>query len=208
MLVTFAITLAPLAGADTIVKVVPETVKSVTGANFLPDLVTANIWTSLGVELKVNAVVEPSPVNVFVADTVGLFNLLEIAKALILFKSMTGDNFVFVELNVKFVTNDLEPDISFVSFISLATSFGSVKYMLSPRTIFLVELVPARLNGVSEPCTDLPVVVLIFAVKFVSGCITCPTCNCITSNCLFCVAVTLEPPTSPVAFAAPPATTS
>ena len=63
----------------------------------------------------------------FVADTVGLFNLFDIAKASTLFKSITGDNFVFVELNVKFVTNDLELDISFVSFISLATSFGSVK---------------------------------------------------------------------------------
>ena len=55
------------------------------------------------------------------------------------------------KINEILVTNDLEPDISFVSFISLATSFGSVKYMLSPSTTFLVELAPARVNGVSEP---------------------------------------------------------
>ena len=85
------------------------------------------IWTSLGVELNVNAVVEPSPVNVLVELTNGLFNLLVIAKALTLFKSITGDNLAFVELIVILWTKDLEPDISFVSLISLATSFGSVK---------------------------------------------------------------------------------
>ena len=61
----------------------------------------------------------------------------------------------------------------------------------------------AKLNGVSEPCIDLPVVFLKVVVKLVCGCTTCPICGCNTSNNLFCVAVTLEPPTSPVALAVP-----
>ena len=83
--------------------------------------------TSLGVALKVNPAVEPSPINVSVDDTVGLFNLFEIAKALTLFKSITGDKLAFDELNVILDTIDLEPDISFVSLISLATNLGDVK---------------------------------------------------------------------------------
>ena len=54
-----------------------------------------------------------------VDDTVGLFNLFDIAKAFNLFTSITGDKLAFDELIVKLNTIDLEPDISFVWFISL-----------------------------------------------------------------------------------------
>ena len=73
---------------------------------------------------------------------------------------------------------------------------------------FVVEDTPSKVNGVCVPWTDLPFVVLIFAVSPVPGWITWPICICKTSYGLFCVAVTLVPPTSPVALAAPPATTS
>ena len=46
-----------------------------------------------GVLDKVNVVVLPSPVNLSVDDTVGLFNLLFITKTFVLFKSITGDKF-------------------------------------------------------------------------------------------------------------------
>ena len=52
--------------------------------------------------------------NLSVDDTVGLFNLLLIAKALILFKSINGETLAFTELIAKSTTNDLLPDISFV----------------------------------------------------------------------------------------------
>ena len=124
--VIFATTLAPLVGAVVIVNVVLETVKSIWGVNFLPSFLTSIIWTSLGVALKVNPAVEPSPINVSVDDTVGLFNLFEIAKALTLFKSITGDRLAFDELNVILTTQDV-PDISLVSLIPLATILGDVK---------------------------------------------------------------------------------
>src|SRR5210317_1805354 len=106
-------TFDPLAGAVSKVNVVPETVKSSTGCNFLPSFLIANKCTLDGVPDKVKSVVEPSPVNVSVNDTVGLFNLFEIANALILFKSITGDKLAFVELIVKFITKDLEPEPTF-----------------------------------------------------------------------------------------------
>ena len=49
---------------------------------------------------------------------------LLIAKAFNLFTSITGDKLAFDELIVKLNTIDLEPDISFVWFISLATKCG------------------------------------------------------------------------------------
>src|SRR6056300_419855 len=120
-------TFDPLAGAVSKVSVVPETVKSSTGCNFLPSFLIDNKCTLDGVPDSVNATVEPSPVNVSVDDTVGLFNLFEIAKALILFKSMTGDKLALLELIVKLTTKDLEPEISFVWLISLATILGLSK---------------------------------------------------------------------------------
>src|SRR6056300_478338 len=144
-------TFDPLAGAVSKVNVVPETVKSSTGCNFLPSFLIDNKCTLVGVPDKVNATVEPSPVNVSVDDTVGLFNLFEIAKALIRFKSITGDNLLFVELNVKLVTIDLEPDISFVWLISLATILGLSKYKLSESTTFAAAVAACKLNAVSEP---------------------------------------------------------
>ena len=65
--------------------------------------------------------------GIIVLLSVGLFNLFEIANALIRFKSMTGDKLAFVELIVKFITIDLEPDISFVWLMSLATNLGLSK---------------------------------------------------------------------------------
>ena len=76
---------------------------------------------------KVNNVVLPSPVNVSVDETVGLFNLFCIAKALTLFKSITGDTFAFVVIKDTFTNIDLEFDISLVWFIELATNLGSLK---------------------------------------------------------------------------------
>ena len=73
--------------------------------------------------------------------------------------------------------------------------------MLSPNTTLLADVEPSKEWGDSVPFTDLPVVVLKVDVIFVLGCNTLPICNCNTSNCLFCVAVTVEPHTSPVAFA-------
>ena len=60
---------APAAGAVVKFKVVPDIVKSSTGANFLPDFLTDNKWTSAGVDDNVNPAVEPSPVKVLVDDT-------------------------------------------------------------------------------------------------------------------------------------------
>src|SRR5210317_2609912 len=102
-------TFDPLAGAVSKVNVVPETVKSSTGCNFLPSFLIASRCTLDGVPDKVKSVVEPSPVNVSVNDTVGLFNLFEIAKAFIRFKSITGESLVFVELIVKLTTKDFVP---------------------------------------------------------------------------------------------------
>ena len=68
----------------------------------------------------------------------------------------------------------------------------------------MLEKEVSIVNGVSVPWIDLPVVVLIVAAKFVPGCVTCPICNCITSNALFSVATTELPPTSPDAVAVPP----
>src|SRR6056300_1099279 len=143
-------TFDPLAGAVSKVSVVPETVKSSTGCNFLPSFLIDNKCTLDGEPDNVNACVEPSPVNVLVDDTVGLFNLFEIAKALIRFKSITGDKLAFEELNVKFTTIDFEPDITFVWLISLATNLGLSKYKLSPSTTFSAAVAACKLNAVSE----------------------------------------------------------
>ena len=86
---------APLAGATPNVKVFPDTVKSSTGFFFWPDILTDNKWTLDGELDKVNAWVEPSPVNVSVDVTAGWFNLFDIANALTLCKSITGDKLAF-----------------------------------------------------------------------------------------------------------------
>ena len=82
VLVNLAITFELLT-AVSIVKVVPETVKSSIGCNFLPSFLIANKCTLDVAPDKVNVVVEPSPVNVSVDDTTGLFNLLKLQKRLI-----------------------------------------------------------------------------------------------------------------------------
>ena len=79
-------------------------------------------------------------------------------NALILCVSNTGDSFVFVVVKSIFINNDLLPDISFVSFISLATIWGAVKYILSFATTPTALAADVKLNSDSEPCTDLPVV--------------------------------------------------
>ena len=58
MLVNLAITFEPLPGAESKVIVVPETVKSSIGCNFLPSFLIANKCTLDGEPDKVNAVVE------------------------------------------------------------------------------------------------------------------------------------------------------
>src|SRR6056300_1403986 len=121
------ITFEPLAGAVSKVNVVPETVKSSTGCNFLPSFLIDSKCTLDGEPGNVNATVEPSPVNVSVNDTVGLFNLFDIANALTLFKSITGDKLAFVELIVKFITKDLALDITSDWLISLANILGLSK---------------------------------------------------------------------------------
>ena len=98
VLVNLATTFEPLPGAEPIVKVVPETVKSSIGCNFLPSFLIANKCTLDGEPDKVNAVVDPSPVSISVDDTVGLFNLLDMAKELILFKSTIGDKLALEDL--------------------------------------------------------------------------------------------------------------
>ena len=75
--------------------------------------------------------------------------------------------------------------------------------MLSFITTVVASEALCKVNGVSVPWTDLPVVVLSVVVKVVSGWVIVPNCNCKTSNCLFSVAVTVAPPTSPVALAVP-----
>ena len=66
-----------------------------------------------GVALNVNAVVEPSPVNVSVELTVGLLTLFCIVNAVNLFTSMTGDNYqmwipliVFNNIDLLLVVDD------------------------------------------------------------------------------------------------------
>ena len=140
---------------------------------------------------------------------VGLFNLLEIVNALILWVSNTGDCFVLVVDNSKIVykdlpvpfaatPNELSPD----SLISLATNWGAVKNKLSLSTTASLFASVVVVNAVSDPCIDLPDVVLTKKSMFVLGTDIVwipPKFN--TSNALFCVAVTVEPPTSPVAVA-------
>ena len=79
---------------------------------------------------------------------------------------------------------------------------------MSPSTTPSAADAACKLNAVSDPLTDRPVVVLNVDVNVVPGCITLPICNCNTSNNLFWVAVTVEPPTSPVAVAVPAVVTS
>ena len=73
--------------------------------------------------------------------------------------------------------------------------------MLSCKTVF--DAVVSKVNGVSVPWTDLPVVVFKVADKLVAGNVNVPTCNWATSNALFSVATTELPPTSPEDVAVP-----
>ena len=68
----------------------------------------------------------------------------------------------------------------------------------------VLDAVLSKLNGVSVPWIDLPVVVFNVADNDVPGWVTWPICNCITSNALFSVATTELPPTSPEDVAVPP----
>ena len=74
-----------------------------------------------------NVVSEPSPVNVFVEETKGLFNLLEITKAFNLLTSITGDKLALVVIIVSFSNRVWKTSNSFISLIRLATIRGSSK---------------------------------------------------------------------------------
>ena len=77
-----------------------------------------------------------------------------------------------------------------------------MKAILSlPITATLLAVV-VKANSVSDPCIDLPDVVLTKKSILVSGKVTvCIPPRFNTSKTLFCVAVTAAPPTSPVAVA-------
>ena len=68
-----------------------------------------------------------SPVKVSVDDTIGLFNLFEIANTLTRFKSITGDKFAFVELNVRSIKIDLDPSIKIFPFSELELKKRSIE---------------------------------------------------------------------------------
>ena len=135
-------------------------------------------------------------------DAVGLFNLFIIVTRLDLAKSKTGDNFVLDEVNVIINTKDLLLLISLVSLISLTTICGAVKNIFLPATTATLLSELANENWASEPCKLFPDVVLILIVVFVPGINNCCNIKNAVSICLFCVAVTVVPPTSPVDVAA------